>query len=208
MCSACRVNLCLFVLPSNAIGPLVALWLIYEQGAVLQEAATPVWLLFYGGVGICTGLWVWGRRVIQTMGKDLTPITPSRYAAGWVRLRGGGGGQGSRGPRCQQSRQPLLAILIQPPPTVALVGGMELEGEAGREEKKQIPPQPPFHSHWWVLPSLRNPLLSSSTCWLEAALTHSPLRSLCFLGLRRWCSCQGGWVWRLSHPVFCGPSSV
>lgn len=62
---------------SNAIGPLVALWLIYEQGAVLQEAATPVWLLFYGGVGICTGLWVWGRRVIQTMGKDLTPITPS-----------------------------------------------------------------------------------------------------------------------------------
>ncbi|XP_022354387.1 sodium-dependent phosphate transporter 2 isoform X2 [Lutra lutra] len=62
---------------SNAIGPLVALWLIYEQGAVLQEAATPVWLLFYGGIGICTGLWVWGRRVIQTMGKDLTPITPS-----------------------------------------------------------------------------------------------------------------------------------
>ncbi|KAF6084884.1 solute carrier family 20 member 2 [Phyllostomus discolor] len=61
----------------NAIGPLVALWLIYEQGAVLQEASTPVWLLFYGGVGICTGLWVWGRRVIQTMGKDLTPITPS-----------------------------------------------------------------------------------------------------------------------------------
>lgn len=62
---------------SNAIGPLVALWLIYEQGAVLQEASTPIWLLFYGGVGICTGLWVWGRRVIQTMGKDLTPITPS-----------------------------------------------------------------------------------------------------------------------------------
>ncbi|XP_043839181.1 sodium-dependent phosphate transporter 2 isoform X1 [Dromiciops gliroides] len=62
---------------SNAIGPLVALWLIYQQGGVLQEAATPVWLLFYGGVGICAGLWVWGRRVIQTMGKDLTPITPS-----------------------------------------------------------------------------------------------------------------------------------
>ncbi|XP_070355912.1 sodium-dependent phosphate transporter 2 isoform X2 [Equus asinus] len=62
---------------SNAIGPLVALWLIYEHGAVLQEAATPVWLLFYGGVGICTGLWIWGRRVIQTMGRDLTPITPS-----------------------------------------------------------------------------------------------------------------------------------
>lgn len=52
--------------------------MIYEQGGVMQDAATPVWLLFYGGVGICCGLWVWGRRVIQTMGKDLTPITPSR----------------------------------------------------------------------------------------------------------------------------------
>ncbi|XP_018613876.1 sodium-dependent phosphate transporter 2 isoform X1 [Scleropages formosus] len=62
---------------SNAIGPLVALWMIYDQGAVMQDAATPIWLLFYGGVGICAGLWVWGRRVIQTMGKDLTPITPS-----------------------------------------------------------------------------------------------------------------------------------
>ncbi|XP_060787893.1 sodium-dependent phosphate transporter 2 [Neoarius graeffei] len=62
---------------SNAIGPLVALWMIYDQGGVMQDSATPVWLLFYGGIGICTGLWVWGRRVIQTMGKDLTPITPS-----------------------------------------------------------------------------------------------------------------------------------
>uniref|UniRef100_A0A674N0X5 Phosphate transporter n=1 Tax=Takifugu rubripes TaxID=31033 RepID=A0A674N0X5_TAKRU len=44
---------------------------------LMQDAATPVWLLFYGGIGICAGLWVWGRRVIQTMGKDLTPITPS-----------------------------------------------------------------------------------------------------------------------------------
>ncbi|KAG2465447.1 sodium-dependent phosphate transporter 2 isoform X1 [Polypterus senegalus] len=62
---------------SNAIGPLVALWMIYKQGGVMQDAPTPIWLLFYGGVGICAGLWVWGRRVIQTMGKDLTPITPS-----------------------------------------------------------------------------------------------------------------------------------
>lgn len=65
-------------LRSNAIGPLVALWMIYDQGGVMQDAATPIWLLFYGGIGICAGLWVWGRRVIQTMGKDLTPITPSR----------------------------------------------------------------------------------------------------------------------------------
>ncbi|KAM9794624.1 sodium-dependent phosphate transporter 1-B [Syngnathus typhle] len=62
---------------SNAIGPLVALWLLYSSGSVTSNDATPVWLLLYGGVGICMGLWVWGRRVIQTMGRDLTPITPS-----------------------------------------------------------------------------------------------------------------------------------
>ncbi|XP_034025683.1 sodium-dependent phosphate transporter 1-A isoform X2 [Thalassophryne amazonica] len=62
---------------SNAIGPLVALWLLYETGSVMSNAPTPIWLLLYGGVGICTGLWIWGRRVIQTLGKDLTPITPS-----------------------------------------------------------------------------------------------------------------------------------
>ncbi|KAM9857950.1 sodium-dependent phosphate transporter 1-A isoform 2-T2 [Aulostomus maculatus] len=62
---------------SNAIGPLVALWLLYENASVMSKSPTPIWLLLYGGVGICIGLWVWGRRVIQTMGKDLTPITPS-----------------------------------------------------------------------------------------------------------------------------------
>ncbi|MGH0162043.1 UNVERIFIED_CONTAM: hypothetical protein FKN15_070480 [Acipenser sinensis] len=62
---------------SNAIGPLVALYLIYQTGQVASNTPTPIWLLLYGGVGICAGLWVWGRRVIQTMGKDLTPITPS-----------------------------------------------------------------------------------------------------------------------------------
>ncbi|XP_003804554.1 sodium-dependent phosphate transporter 1 [Pan paniscus] len=62
---------------SNAIGPLVALYLVYDTGDVSSKVATPIWLLLYGGVGICVGLWVWGRRVIQTMGKDLTPITPS-----------------------------------------------------------------------------------------------------------------------------------
>lgn len=63
---------------SNAIGPLVALWLVYITGDVMSTKATPTWLLLYGGLGICIGLWVWGRRVIQTMGRDLTPITPSR----------------------------------------------------------------------------------------------------------------------------------
>lgn len=68
-----------FFSSSNAIGPLVAIWLLYESGSVVSNLPTPIWLLLFGGVGICAGLWVLGRRVIKTMGKDLTPITPSRY---------------------------------------------------------------------------------------------------------------------------------
>lgn len=62
---------------SNAIGPLVTLWLIYTEGNVQQKAETPIYILLYGGFGISVGLWLWGRRVIQTIGEDLTTITPS-----------------------------------------------------------------------------------------------------------------------------------
>lgn len=66
------------VLVSNAIGPLIALFLVWENGIASTDAETPLWLLVYGGLGISVGLWVWGRRVIKTMGEDLTKITPSR----------------------------------------------------------------------------------------------------------------------------------
>ncbi|XP_018497135.1 sodium-dependent phosphate transporter 1-A [Galendromus occidentalis] len=62
---------------SNAIGPLVALFLIYKEKTVEQTSETPIRILLYGGVGISIGLWVWGRRVIQTIGEDLTKVTPS-----------------------------------------------------------------------------------------------------------------------------------
>ncbi|XP_029040433.1 sodium-dependent phosphate transporter 1-B [Osmia bicornis bicornis] len=62
---------------SNAIGPLIALWAVYAEGSARQEAETPMLILLYGGLGISTGLWVWGRRVIQTVGQDLARITPT-----------------------------------------------------------------------------------------------------------------------------------
>ena len=63
---------------SNAIGPLIALWLIFSEGEVKQESDTPILILFYGGLGIICGLWLWGRRVMKTMGQDITNLTPSR----------------------------------------------------------------------------------------------------------------------------------
>uniref|UniRef100_A0A6B2ECK7 Phosphate transporter n=1 Tax=Phlebotomus kandelakii TaxID=1109342 RepID=A0A6B2ECK7_9DIPT len=62
---------------SNAIGPLIGLYLIFKDGSALQNSETPLWILVYGGVGIAAGLWIWGRRVIQTVGNDLTKITPT-----------------------------------------------------------------------------------------------------------------------------------
>ncbi|XP_071493358.1 sodium-dependent phosphate transporter 1-B-like [Diadema antillarum] len=62
---------------SNAIGPLVALWSIYSSGGVDQKQGTPIWILVYGGFGITVGLWLLGRRVIETVGSKLTPMTPS-----------------------------------------------------------------------------------------------------------------------------------
>ncbi|XP_074656459.1 sodium-dependent phosphate transporter 1-like [Tubulanus polymorphus] len=62
---------------SNAIGPLIGLWVVAVDGSIVSKTQTPIWILFYGGVGISVGLWIWGRRVIKTMGEDLTKITPS-----------------------------------------------------------------------------------------------------------------------------------
>ena len=63
---------------SNAIGPLIGLWSVFAYGQIASESTTPLWILFFGGLGISVGLWVWGRRVIRTIGEDLTKITPSR----------------------------------------------------------------------------------------------------------------------------------
>ncbi|XP_055908029.1 sodium-dependent phosphate transporter 2 [Eupeodes corollae] len=62
---------------SNAIGPLIALYMIYREGSVMQKAESPIYILIFGGIGISIGLWLWGRRVIETIGNDLTKITSS-----------------------------------------------------------------------------------------------------------------------------------
>ncbi|RWS16471.1 Phosphate transporter domain containing protein-like protein [Dinothrombium tinctorium] len=62
---------------SNAIGPLIAIVLIWKEGNVHQEGESPYYLMIFGGLGISAGLWIWGRKVIQTIGEDLTKVLPS-----------------------------------------------------------------------------------------------------------------------------------
>ncbi|KAL3307552.1 hypothetical protein Ciccas_013931, partial [Cichlidogyrus casuarinus] len=61
----------------NAIGPLIGLWIVATTREIESSAETPIYILLYGGLGIVTGLWAWGRRVIQTLGEELTTITPT-----------------------------------------------------------------------------------------------------------------------------------
>ena len=64
---------------ANAIGPLAAInSVIANNGAFEAESALPVWILLLGGFGIVTGLAMWGYRVIRTIGKNITELTPSR----------------------------------------------------------------------------------------------------------------------------------
>jgi PiT family inorganic phosphate transporter len=64
---------------ANGIGPLAAVVSIVQSGGeVTQSAALPIWILLLGGTGIVVGLATLGYRVMQTVGTQITELTPSR----------------------------------------------------------------------------------------------------------------------------------
>jgi PiT family inorganic phosphate transporter len=63
---------------ANGIGPLAAVVSIVKTGEVTQESDLPLWILVLGGVGIVVGLATLGYRVMRTIGKQITELTPSR----------------------------------------------------------------------------------------------------------------------------------
>jgi PiT family inorganic phosphate transporter len=64
---------------ANAIGPLAAVYSIVESGGeIVAKSALPSWILLIGGGGIVFGLATFGFRVMKTIGKGITELTPSR----------------------------------------------------------------------------------------------------------------------------------
>lgn len=63
---------------ANAIGPLAAVLEIANNGEVGMNVPIPMWVLAMGGAGIVIGLLVLGRKVMETIGKKITEIVPSR----------------------------------------------------------------------------------------------------------------------------------
>jgi PiT family inorganic phosphate transporter len=64
---------------ANGIGPLAAIYSIISSGGeVMQTSTLPLWILLLGGGGIVLGLITLGYRVMLTVGKKITELTPSR----------------------------------------------------------------------------------------------------------------------------------
>lgn len=63
---------------ANAVGPMAAVISVIKSGAVEAKAAVEPWILLLGGVGIVVGLATYGYKVMITIGKKITELTPSR----------------------------------------------------------------------------------------------------------------------------------
>ncbi|MGA6992722.1 MAG: inorganic phosphate transporter, partial [Candidatus Deferrimicrobiaceae bacterium] len=63
---------------ANAIGPFAAIVSVFRNGDLSMNVPVPLWILLLGGVGIVVGLATWGYRVIETIGRKITSMSPSR----------------------------------------------------------------------------------------------------------------------------------
>jgi len=64
---------------ANAVGPIAAVVSTVQSGGVIgAKSAMPWWVLGIGAVGIVVGLATYGWRVMQTIGRKITELTPSR----------------------------------------------------------------------------------------------------------------------------------
>ncbi len=63
---------------ANAIAPVAAVVAVISTQKVEIQVAIPLWLLLMGGAGLAFGVYVWGYRVMETVGEKITTITPTR----------------------------------------------------------------------------------------------------------------------------------
>jgi len=64
---------------ANAVGPLAAInSVIASGGEIAAKAPLPSWILLLGGIGIVIGLATYGFKVMATIGRKITELTPSR----------------------------------------------------------------------------------------------------------------------------------
>ena len=65
-----------------AVGPLTIVYsLVMNANQVFDANNYPSWIILFGCVGVITGLLMYGRKVIETVGSAITALTPSRAFA-------------------------------------------------------------------------------------------------------------------------------
>jgi PiT family inorganic phosphate transporter len=65
---------------ANAVGPLAAVVSLHQNAyaSISTQVDVPIWVLVAGGIGIVIGLATFGYRVMATIGKQITEMTPTR----------------------------------------------------------------------------------------------------------------------------------
>ena len=63
---------------ANAVGPMAAVISVAQDGTLAAKSSLPSWVLLVGGIGIVIGLATLGYKVIATVGKNITELTPTR----------------------------------------------------------------------------------------------------------------------------------
>ncbi len=63
---------------ANAVGPLAGIYDTIVTGDISTKAPIPLWVMAVGGFGISVGLLLFGPRLIQTVGSEITEIDAVR----------------------------------------------------------------------------------------------------------------------------------
>lgn len=63
---------------ANAMGPLAAIYHIWQENETGSKSPVPIWVLVFGGAAISIGLWTYGYNLMRNLGNRITLHSPSR----------------------------------------------------------------------------------------------------------------------------------
>lgn len=69
---------------SIAVGPLTTIYSLMHHVHAFDASTFPRWITLLGCLGVMSGLFFYGRKVIETVGSSITALTPSRAFAATI----------------------------------------------------------------------------------------------------------------------------
>ncbi len=63
---------------ANAVGPLAAIVSAVGSAAIAAEASIPLWVMIIGAIGISLGLFLFGAKIVNTVGESITKLDQIR----------------------------------------------------------------------------------------------------------------------------------